>query len=97
MELTQEEVQEKIELTPKQKKAFDAFIRAVNRCNKENVYFYQVLDSISALNGNNVVDIDEVSNTSLWDSPENLQWLEYPSIRVTCGWADDTHFVKLKD
>ena len=109
MELTQEEVQEKINLTPKQKKAFDSFIRAVKRCKKENIYFYQVLESVGALNGNNVDSVDEEEYYFMM-YPEKrrpsvdeefdstcLHNLDYPEINITCSWADDTHYVKLKE
>ncbi len=92
--LIKEEVQEKIDLTPEQEKAFNALIRAVKRCEKENIYFYQVLEKLGALNGHNVLAVGDDLDYS---DPTNLQRLLYPVVGLTDAWADDTHFVKLKE
>jgi hypothetical protein len=96
---TKDKVQELIDLTPKQKKAFAGLIRAVKRCYKENVFFYQVLERIGGLNGNNIDDImtDVEYPDSDYFDPICLQGLEYPCINIVCSFADDNHFVKLKE
>ena len=94
MKITKDEVQELIDLTPKQQKSFNALVRAVKRCEKENVYFYQVLDRLGALNGHNVLAVTDDLDYS---DPTSLQHLFYPIIGLTDAWADDTHFVKLKE
>ena len=101
--MTQDEVQELIDLNPAQKKAFNSLIRAVNKCRKENVYFYQVLESLHALNGDNVDAVvcpDDLlykgCNTSGHDEERNLQFLSFPTIDTTCSFADDTHYVVLE-
>lgn len=96
--LTKEKVQEKINLTPEQTKAFTSLKRAVARCKKENIYFYQMLDVLSGLNGNNVADIMtdvEYPGAGIFD-PLCLQYLNYPSVSITCAFADDNHFIALK-
>ena len=91
--LSQDDVQELIELTPKQRKAWDSLVRAVKRCRREGVYFYQVLDTTGALNGNNVFDVcDDLK----YEDPRCLQNLLFPRVKITDSWADDTHFVVLK-
>ena len=49
--IDQDYYQGKIELTPEQKKAWTQLVRAVNRCKKEKIYFYQNIDSLGGLNG----------------------------------------------
>ena len=94
----QEYYQSKIDLNPEQKKAWAALVLAVNRCKKEKIYFYQMLESLSGLNGNNVKTIDtdvEHKNGSALDS-DCLQNLDYPSVNTADSFADDNHFVVLK-
>ena len=93
-ELTRDDVQEMIELTAEQQKTFNALTKAVNQCKKEEIYFYMVLDTLSALNGKNVATVSDHLD---YADPRNLQFLKYPSVRITDGWADDTHFVILKE
>ena len=98
--MTKEEVQQKIELTPNQKKAFNELEKAVKECRKTNIWFYQVLETLNALNGNNVQSvecIDDPANKGIiYEDPRNLQYLNYPGIETECSFADDTHIVKLK-
>lgn len=91
---TAEEYQDAIELTPEQKKAFTALVRAVNRCKKENIYFYQCLETLGALNGNNVRCVDEGGPCG---APNSLQHMDFPKVRTECSFADDTHYVTLHD
>jgi hypothetical protein len=94
-----EEVQEMIDLTPNQEKAWKSLKRAFTKCAKENIYLYQVLDSLSGLNGNNISKIlekAEVEDSKGWNDERNLQNLAYESVKTTDAWADDTHFVILK-
>lgn len=103
-QLTQDEVQEKIDLTPEQQKAFAALERAVEKCRKLNIHFYQVLDSVGGVNGNNVYTIRCDADKGLSDVPEGV-WdesrnfnngLSYPYFRLTDGFADDPHYVQLR-
>jgi hypothetical protein len=95
-------IQERIELTPDQKKAFTALVKAVNRCTKTGIFFYQVLESLGALNGNGFRDI-VLEDDRLVGVPNKcfevercLQHLSYPSVNTACGFADDDHFIRLK-
>ena len=94
--------QSKISLTPDQKKAWAQLARAVHKCRKEKIFFYQVLDTLCGLNGKNVCDVmDSIAlskgkNTS-GDAPNCLQILSFPSIKTACSFADDSHFVLLND
>lgn len=93
-----EYIQEKIDLNPEQQKAWRSLERAIKRCKKENIFFYQVLDHFCGLNGNNVSTIHIEGEDMSKESDElNLNYsLDYPSISTTCGFADDNHFVELK-
>jgi len=91
--------QEKIDLTPPQKKAWAALERAVKRCRKENIYFYQEMENLAPLNGHNVKMIrttDDVPGLNHTD-PNYLGFLVYPLIETACSFADDDHYVILKD
>lgn len=98
--MDQEQYQDKIKLTETQRKAWTQLVRAINKCKKENIYFYQVLETLCGLNGNNVhcvegdTDFDHRGKTS--NSPDCLQYLDFPTVKTTCSFADDNHFVVLK-
>jgi hypothetical protein len=91
--LNQDEIQEKIALTPTQKKAFDSLVRSVKKCRNENILFYQCLNKLGGLNGNNV---DRIVDSFWHKDPRNLQFLNYPFVEIEDSWADDNHFVVLK-
>ncbi len=90
---SEEDYQNAIVLTHKQELAFNSLMRAAKRCEKENVYFYQVLDTLGALNGDNVAIVREGGENN---APNCLQFKHYPSFRLTDGWADDSHYIELK-
>ncbi len=97
--LSQKEIQKLINLTPEQKKAWTQLARAVSQCKKANIYFYQVLESLHGLNGCNVERVDESEGYRLLGGKNenaNLQWLDYPCVKTSCSWADDTHYVVTK-
>ena len=100
---TNEEMQEAIELTPEQEKAWRSLERAIKKCKKENIYFYQVLESLGGLNGNNVrtiacdSDMPILYSNKFFDDNRNLNgYLYFPFICTSCSFADDSHFVILK-
>ncbi len=72
--------------------------RAVRKCKKENIYFYQCLESLGGLNGNNVLDIQTDVENPKGESldPNCLQFLSYPEVKTDCSFADDNHFIVLK-
>ncbi len=90
--------QNKIDLNQAQRKAWTALVRAVNRCKKENIYFYQMLEHLGGLNGNNVdtinTDVEKKNGSS--SDPDCLQSMLYPHVTTCCSFADDNHFVVLK-
>jgi len=94
-DLTADDYQDAINLTHKQDLAFNALKRAVKRCEETGVYFYQVLETTYALNGNNVRDV--VGTEERIHEAACLQYLGYPSIKITDGWADDSHYIILHD
>ena len=98
--LSKEEIQELIDLTPKQEKVWAQLKRAINACRKNKVYFYQVLESLYGLNGNNVERIEEEEfyyHMGIEQNKNaNLQMLDYPGVNTACSWADDTHYVIVK-
>ena len=99
MNRNDEYYQKKIALTISQKKAWTQLVRAVNKCKKENIYFYQCLEHLGGLNGDNVRDIgDDVLIRGLHsESPQCLQFKDYPSVDTSCSFADDNHYVILDD
>ena len=86
--------QKKIELTPEQKRAFKAFIKAVEKCEKENIYWYLNMDTLAALNGDNVKTVGEGGSLN---DPRCLQYKSYPTVQLACSWADDVHYIVLHD
>ncbi len=96
----QEYYQNKIDLNPAQRRAWTVLAKAIKQCKKENIYFYQVLETLSGLNGNNVEAVDEEEGyyqlRSETDENASLQELDYPSVNTSCSWADDTHYVTIK-
>ena len=93
--------QRKISLTPEQRKAWTQLVRAINRCKKEKIFFYQVLEHLGGLNGHNVHtvegDSDKDHQDKTCDSPSCLQYKNFPSVVTACSFADDNHFIVLKD
>ena len=87
-----------------QEKAWKSFVRAVKKCKKTGIYFYQVLDAVSALNGHNVKSIHPPDDIILEGMPKHIYndnrnlngFLYYPSINITDAFADDMHYVRLK-
>jgi hypothetical protein len=94
------ETQRLIDLNDKQKKAFSKFISAVKACQKANVLFYQVLETIHGLNGDNIVGIHDGSPSVDYGKPTDrahcLDDCSNPCVIVCDGWADDPHYVELE-
>jgi hypothetical protein len=96
-------IQERIDLTPNQDKAFKELILAIKKCKKANVYFYQVLETLYALNGNQVgevvddIDLSHTNRRHLEDEEHHLGYKQLPSVKTTCSWADDAHYAIMKD
>ena len=90
--------QEKINLTPAQVKAWTQLVRAVGRCKKENIYFYQCLETLCGLNGHNVHEVgDSISLPGGMDllSPSCLGNKCYPQVETSCSFADDDQMERL--
>lgn len=85
------------ELTDEQEKAWKSFKRAVAKCKKANVFFYQVLETSYPLNGNVVVEIDDHCGKDLPDGAWDLS-MECASdgVDTTSSFADDAHHAILK-
>lgn len=89
-------------LTQAQERAWDNYVKAVKACKRTGIRFYQVLDTVSPLNG-------KVLDTIITDEPLEHRRFNpaqivplsyavcYGSISVTCSFADDQHFAVLKD
>lgn len=96
----EEYYQEAVDLNEEQEKAWKSLVRAIAKCKKANIYFYQVLESLHGLNGNHVETIrleDRGCLESLsGDHPSCLQMKELPCVITTDGFADDNHFIELK-
>ena len=95
--MDKQEVSDLCGLNCEQKKAFNSLRRAYKKCLDKNIYFYQVLESLHAYNGNNV---EKINDTDVLNQDGNsvfcTQWIYAPSLKITDAWADDNHFVHLK-
>ena len=87
--------EEKLELTDDQIKAYKAFIAAHKKCVKAGIKFYIVLETMYFLNGKNIETIHDDPHET---NSVCLQNTYAPSIFDWgfCGWADDTHYAKIK-
>lgn len=85
-------LQELVDLTPEQLKAWKRFERAVKDFKTAGGKFYTVLETVYGYNGE---DIDDVDN----DGEHNTQSVSMPSImdKGLSGFADDRHGFVLKD
>ena len=97
-------INERCQLTPKQKQAFDELVKAVDKCKKVKVLFYHNLDTLGALNGhqvNEVADDIELRRRGLRhikNKDHSLNYtIDYPSVNLVCSWADDEHYVVMRD
>lgn len=85
-------LQELIDLTPQQEKAWKRIERAVKDFQAAGGRFYSVLDTLSAYNGEHVATIEG-------DEGHHTASVYMPSIDATgfTSWADDWHGFVLKD
>lgn len=83
------------ELTPEQEKAWRSLKRAFKKCEIANIYWYQVLEYLSPLNGDLVENVDDHCGRRM---PEGAFDLTdgVPGVTVTCSFADDDHHAILK-
>ena len=87
------------DLTEEQEKAWKSLQRAFKKCENANILWYQVLDTLSPLNGNIA---SSVETHDFCNDPDNAFSLEGrtpdKSVKTTCGFADDEleHYVILK-
>lgn len=83
-------------LTPEQEKAFRALARAHKKCQKLNIKFYTVLETIHALNGNEIKkvltddDIDADAKHSVGDYVDLSHFIFDHGFS---GFSDDEHFI----
>tara|TARA_R110000822_G_scaffold246815_1_gene374988 strand:+ start:235 stop:504 length:270 start_codon:yes stop_codon:yes gene_type:complete len=84
------------ELTVEQQKAWNSLKRAVAKCEKANVFFYQVLEYVHPLNGDVTFEVDDHCGKPLPDDAFNLDGEILEHVKITCGFADDSHHVILK-
>lgn len=86
------------ELTPAQIKAVAELKKAFAAAKRANVYFYQVLDSVHALNGRVVHSVVTNSDSDRGDC--SMRDFDYPAL-ITFGqlnpFSDDEHFVIFKE
>ncbi|HFJ9188857.1 TPA: hypothetical protein ACGW4M_002602 [Escherichia coli] len=85
-------LQELIDLTPEQEKAWNLLVKAVKDFRAAGGKFYSVLDTLSAYNGEHVASIDN-------DKGYHTASVYMPSIDAPglTSWADDWHGITLKD
>lgn len=81
-------------LSDSQAKAFKSLQRAFKKCKKENILFYTVLETVHALNGNEVSVVhDSINGNEISDC---IDLSNYIIDEGLAGWADDTHYVDFK-
>lgn len=85
-------LQELVDLTPEQARAWKRLERAVKDFRAAGGRFYSVLDTLSALNGEHVLTIDN-------DTGYSMQSVYMPSIDCPgfTSFADDWHGITLKN
>jgi hypothetical protein len=84
-------VQELIELTPEQRKAWKRLEKAIKDFKQAGGAFYSVLDTLNAYNGNNVAFIDETGE----HFTGNVLFESIDSPGLT-SFADDWHGITFK-
>ena len=97
-----DDLQEAIDLNEEQKKAWKSLESAVKKCKKANIYFYHVMETLGALNGDNVEAIVVTECDLTYDrtkhNPDNsLDFLIFPTLQNSESFADDTHWIVLKE
>ncbi len=85
-------LQELIDLTPAQERAWKRLERAVKDFQAVGGKFYSVLDTLSAYNGENVASID--NDTGYHTASVYMPSIDAPGFT---SWADDWHGITLKD
>ncbi|WP_421637173.1 hypothetical protein [Enterobacter ludwigii] len=85
-------LQEVIDLTPAQDKAWKRLEKAVKDFRSAGGKFYSVLDTLSAYNGEHVASID--SDTGYHTASVFMPSMDVPGFT---SWADDWHGITLKD
>ncbi|WP_261666927.1 hypothetical protein [Erwinia mallotivora] len=85
-------LQQLVDLTPEQLKAWKRFERAFKDFKKAGGKFYTVLETVYGYNGEHIHDVDN-------DVGHHVQGVSMPSImdRGLSGFADDWHGFILKD
>ncbi len=92
--------QGKIDLTPEQKKAWTQLVKAINKCRKEKIYFYQNLEHLHGLNGKNVRTVVGSNDFRVTPADESRCFhngLSAPYVKTVCSFADDDHYVFLHE
>jgi hypothetical protein len=94
---------ERLKLTADQEKAFKSLERAYKKCKKSGIEFYTVLETVYALNGDELVTIhcDPIlTNGNYTGCDVNLQYIHLQNPCLVdigfSGFADDTHYAELK-
>ena len=83
-------LREKLDLTPEQLKAFNRMKRAFNDCKKLGVHFEQSHESLIALNGENVLSVEE-SNGDFADNEIDIQECSHNYFEIGVNpWIDVT-------
>lgn len=85
------------ELTNEQTKAFKQLVRALKKCESENIFWYQVLETLYPLNGNVVESVEEGISTSTPNAFPLDERCGTESVTLTGAWADDTHYAIIKE
>lgn len=87
----------KITMTDRQEKAFKTLQRAVKRCQKENVLFYQVIDTITGMNGDNICMIHDGCGGRMKMDAMRVDVIagSLSSVTMENSWPDEPQYVEL--
>lgn len=91
---------ERISLTEEQRKAFESLKRAYKKCKKSGIKFHIVLETMYAVNGDDVGrivhDCQDVDHNGLPEFDDTFDTFNSISDHDFVGFSDDTHYVVFK-
>ena len=86
-----DEAQDLVTLNVAQQSDFGSLKRALAKCSASGIYLYQVLDSLYALNGHHVKEVNDSFDGGIY-----AQDLIIPYVKTVDAWADDEHYVHFR-
>lgn len=81
-----------MELTKKQEKAIKALEKALKMCDKEKIYFHNCYGTLIAFDATVVKDVNDTKSTIPCEKGRTVK-----NPYTLDSWADDSHYVHLKE